>query len=552
VAGRVRLKALVERILLNAAPWRAWLETLGLGAVLLLGVSLVAASITAGDRQNGMFIAILTGVTLYALRLRLPRGSWRRQLVFETVVGLGLALLLAGVLLALGLVLLPGVVHAPDQAGLMAITVGVLGLQPTFVERQAQGDLGPWLTFVVLLSCLIAFGVSRAAARLWLFWNRLRRQRLIWELTHSHLMLVVAGVVLWAGYIFFAYLNYALERRDVTDTPLNMLFGLVPLVIVMLLFVAVALVTVLPPAMILSYFAARRTTRRLQALITATGALRSGEYGARVDVAGEDEVAQLQADFNAMSAALQAAMHDLQTERDAVAALLRSRRELVASVSHELRTPIAIVRSHLEAMLARWESTLPPALQDDVGLIDQQTAHLQRLLDDLFTLSRAEVGELDLRLRPTDVAAVARRCVAVAAPVLWQSSKVELVADAPDALPLALADELRLEQIIHNLLRNAARHTPPGGIVAVSVRAEPDALLLQVQDTGEGIAPQDLPHIWERFYRSSATRARDSSGAGLGLALVKELTQAMHGSVQAASTPGHGSCFTICRPRATP
>jgi signal transduction histidine kinase len=550
VAGSVKIKALAERLLLNAPPWRAWLEMLGVGFALLLGVSLVAASITAGDRQNGMFIAILSGVTLYALRLRLPRGSWRRQILSETVVGLGLALVLAGLLLALGLGLLSDVVHAPDQAGLMAITVGVLGLQDTLVERQTQGVLGPWLTFVVLLSCLIAFSVSRAASRLWLFWNRLRHRRLIWALTHSHLMLVTTGVALWAGFIFLTYLRYALDRNVAPSAPVNALFGVVPLAIVMLIFVAVVLAIVLPPATILSYFAARRTTRRLQALITATGALRSGDYGARVDVAGEDEVAQLQADFNAMSAALQAAMQDLQTERDAVAALLRSRRELVASVSHELRTPVAIVRSHLEAMLSRWETSLPPALQRDVELIDQETAHLQRLLDDLFTLSRAEVGELDLRLLPTDVVAVARRCVAAAAPVLWQSSKVELVADAPDALPPALADEMRLEQIIHNLLRNAARHTPPGGIVAVSARAEPDALVLQVRDTGEGIAPQDLPHIWERFYRSETTRARDSSGAGLGLALVKELTEAMNGTVQAASTPAHGSCFTIRLPRA--
>jgi signal transduction histidine kinase len=539
----------VERLLLNAPPWRAWLEMLSVGALLLFGVSRVATSIPAGDRQNGMFIAILSGVTLYALRLRLPRGAWRRQMLSEAVLGLGLALALAALLLALGLALIADVMFAPNKAGLTAITVAVLGLDDTLAARQAQGTAGPWLAFVFLLCSEIAFLTSRAAVRLWIFWERLRRRHLIWALTHSHLMLVLAGVALWAGIIFFTYLRYALERRDVASTPLNALFGLVPLAIVTMLFVAAVLAVVLLPATVLSYFAARRTTRRLQALTTATGALRAGDYGVRVGVAGEDEVAQLQADFNAMAAALEDAMRDLQAERDAVATLLHARRELIASVSHELRTPVAIVRGYLETMLTRWDSTPPATLQRDVRLVDQETAHLQRLIDDLFTLSRAEVGKLDLRCQPTDVGALIRRCVAAAAPVLWQSGKVELVADVPAPLPPALVDPVRLEQILHNLLRNGGRHTPPGGIVAVTAHAEPDTVVIQVQDTGEGIAPQDLPRIWERFYRAESARAHDRGGAGLGLALVKELTEAMGGTVGAESVVGQGSCFTIRLPR---
>jgi hypothetical protein len=251
----MKIKAFVSRQLLNAPPWRAWLETLGVGALLLFGVSRVATSIPAGDRQNGTFIAILSGVTLYALRLRLPRGSWRRQILSEAVLGLGLALALAAVLLALGLGLIADVMFAPDQAGLTAITVAVLGLDDTLAARQAQGTAGPWLAFVILLCSEIAFFTSRAAIRLWVFWNRLRRRHLIWALTHSHLMLVIAGVALWAVVIFFTYLRYALGRRDVASTPLNALFGLVPLAIVMMIFVAVVLAVVLLPATVLSYFA---------------------------------------------------------------------------------------------------------------------------------------------------------------------------------------------------------------------------------------------------------------------------------------------------------
>jgi signal transduction histidine kinase len=177
--------------------------------------------------------------------------------------------------------------------------------------------------------------------------------------------------------------------------------------------------------------------------------------------------------------------------------------------------------------------------------MERETIRLQRLLDDLFTLSRAEVGQLPLTLAPTDLGVTLRRSIEAAAPSAWESGKVELIADIPANLPCALVDEGRLEQIVRNLLRNAIRHTPPGGVVVLSAAAEPDAIIVQVKDTGEGIAPADLPHIFERFYRATSARERDSSGAGIGLALVKELAEAMGGSVTAASAPGQGACVSV-------
>jgi signal transduction histidine kinase len=265
-----------------------------------------------------------------------------------------------------------------------------------------------------------------------------------------------------------------------------------------------------------------------------------------------------------MAADLERAVAELQTERDTVAALLRERRELIASASHELRTPVATLRGYLESTLAHWNGQPPATLRHDLEVMERETIHLQRLIGDLFTLARAEVGRLELRRTPTDVGLVVRRIVETQAPLAWQGSRVQVVAVVASGLPLALVDASRLEQVLRNLLHNAVRHTPPGGIVALEASDEAGEasvvgagagavsagwVRLRVKDTGEGIAPEELPHIWERFYRAESARARGDGGSGLGLALVKELTEAMGGTVGVESTPGEGSCFTVRLPQ---
>ncbi len=130
------------------------------------------------------------------------------------------------------------------------------------------------------------------------------------------------------------------------------------------------------------------------------------------------------------------------------------------------------------------------------------------------------------------------------APGAWREGRVEVCTNLPAALPPACADEERLAQVLANLLHNAIRHTPPGGIVAVTAIAEPDALVLVVNDTGDGIPAGELPHIWERFYQGSNAR-RNDGGSGLGLPLVKELVEAMGGRVEASSVTGQGSSFRV-------
>jgi signal transduction histidine kinase len=222
----------------------------------------------------------------------------------------------------------------------------------------------------------------------------------------------------------------------------------------------------------------------------------------------------------------------------------------VAGVSHELRTPVATVRGYLESMLGR-NGRVPPELRSDLETMQHEVGRLQRLIDDLFTLSRAAVGRLELRPGPTDVGSVVQHQVETQAPLAWQQRRVQVLAPGASAAPPAYADAQRLEQIVSNLLSNAIRHTPPGGLVAVAVSAEPQAIRIDVRDTGEGIEPAALPRIFERFYRGregNGEAGRD--GAGLGLALVKELAEAMGGSVSVESTVGEGSAFSVRVPRA--
>jgi signal transduction histidine kinase len=280
---------------------------------------------------------------------------------------------------------------------------------------------------------------------------------------------------------------------------------------------------------------------RLEGLSRAAEAVRSGDLTARVNESGDDEVSELQRSFNMMATDLEQTVGDLAAERDRVTGLLEARRQLVAGVSHELRTPVATVRGYLESALRR-NGELPQSVRSDLDVADREVTRLEGMIDDLFTLSRAEVGRLELRPTPTDLGKLVRGLVETQAPLAWRQRRVELLAEVPLGGPTALVDAQRTAQIVSNLLSNAVRHTPPGGMVAATVAEDGDAVRIEVRDTGEGISPEMLPKIFERFYRGQ------DGGAGLGLALVKELAESMGGSVGVTSTPGEGTCFSVRLP----
>jgi signal transduction histidine kinase len=310
---------------------------------------------------------------------------------------------------------------------------------------------------------------------------------------------------------------------------------------------AVASIFALASAGVVAYLLSRRLVARLERLGAAVDSLAVGDLSRRVEEGPDDEVGQLGRQINRMAADLERTLHDLQAERDRVTGLLEARRQLVAGVSHELRTPVATIRGYLESAVQPNGRRVPEDLRADLETMEREVVRLQNLIEDLFTLSRTEVGRLALRVEPVDAGAIVCRLTETVAPLAWGHRRVQVVAEVTPGLPPARADSQRLEQIVSNLLSNAVRHTPPGGLVATIVSTEPAQVRIEVRDTGEGIALEDLPHIFERYYRG---RNNDQGGAGLGLALVKELTVAMDGTVEATSTPGEGSCFTVRLPLA--
>ncbi len=505
----------------QATPRRAASETLLLSILMWVILLIFRSGLSFNTSQAIVILSACSiPVCLCVMRLRLPQGKWWQQCFTEGIfIGI-----LSSVL---------GVLDGVCALVLLGRIIPVLTLAPVYKS----------LAF--LASSVFANGILflalRAGIRIWILWNWLRRKQLLWSLTHAHVMVVALGAGVMILLIEGVFVINALYfSRSST------LVSLVPVTIVLVILSIIALVAVVPPSVLFSYIVMRRTTSRIKALAAATGTLRSGDYRVRVPVVGEDEVAQLQADFNAMAATMEQTMQQLREERDTVASLLQARRHLVAGVSHELRTPVATLRSYLETTLMHWETNPPATLHHDLHIMENEAIRLQGLIEDLFTLSRAEVGKLTLRCEPTDIASLVQRAVDARAPLAWQSGRVEVIAHIPPSLPDALVDAGRLEQVLQNLLHNAVRHTPPGGIVAVEVMADVDALVIQIKDTGEGIAAEDISHIWERFYQANG--AQRSGGAGLGLALVKELVEAMNGTITVASTVGEGSCFTIHLP----
>jgi signal transduction histidine kinase len=237
----------------------------------------------------------------------------------------------------------------------------------------------------------------------------------------------------------------------------------------------------------------------------------------------------------------------------------QSRRELIVNVSHELRTPLASIHGHAESLLMEMEEQEggnapdPGELRDYLTIVHREAERLSALVEDLLSLARLDSDELHLDVAPIVAGDVVEEVYVTMAPLARRERQVTLIRKVAPMLPLILADRQRLVQVLLNLIRNAITYTPQGGIVSITLeRADAGYLALVVADTGMGIPNDDLERVFERFYRTDTSRARTSGGFGLGLAIVRDLVNAMGGAITVKSKVGEGSCFRVLLPIAVP
>nr|WP_221308909.1 HAMP domain-containing sensor histidine kinase [Nocardiopsis mwathae] len=277
-----------------------------------------------------------------------------------------------------------------------------------------------------------------------------------------------------------------------------------------------------------SVVAATRLIRPVHALTTAVQRMREGEGSARVDVRDNGEIGRLAAAFNEMSAHL---------ER-----LEEQRKAMVSDVSHELRTPLSNIRGWLEAA----QDGVAELDADRMAMLVEETLLLQRIIDDLRDLALADAGKLRLTPEPLRVRDLVDQVVE-SHRVHAESAGLRIAAEVSDDVEV-VADRARLLQALGNLLHNALRHTPAPGRITVRAAREGGDAVIEVADTGVGIPADQLPDVFNRFWRAEKSRNRQTGGSGLGLAIVRNLTELHGGSASVTSTVGEGSTFTVRLP----
>ena len=278
-------------------------------------------------------------------------------------------------------------------------------------------------------------------------------------------------------------------------------------------------------ALTLGGFLAYTMTRSLHELKEATVDIAKGKFGRQVKVRSKDEIGMLAVAFNQMSAALDRAT--------------KARRQMTADIAHDLRSPLSVITGYAEAL----NDKKLPGNQEVYNILLQEARHLDRLVDDLRLLSLADTGELPLVLQATQPKALLERVVSRHI-VASRQRQVELVVRLGEDCPQVNVDVERMSQVLDNLIVNAFRYTPQGGKVTMEAVATHGEVLMRVKDTGSGISPEDLPHIFDRFYRGDKSRPHNGE-SGLGLAIAKSIVEAHGGEIHAASKPGEGAEFTI-------
>ena len=355
-------------------------------------------------------------------------------------------------------------------------------------------------------------GVRRLLRHLW--------RRITWRLFVSYLAVGLAAIGLLGLFVLVLAANYSRQHPGSSGYRLEVLQG-----------VGMAALAAVVASAGASLFVSRRIVRPLRQMMDASGRIAAGQYHERVAVDDDFEITMLAESFNQMAVALE------HTEE--------LRRMLIADVTHELRTPLTSIKGYMEALL---DGVIPPG-NETFALVYAEADRLYHLVEDLQELSRIEAGAVPIDPRPVDLVPLLQGIAGRVRPQ-FEAKGVRLAVSSVRDVLNVLGDEDRLCQVFLNLLSNALRYTPPGGSVEVQGQPACDRVHVLVKDTGVGIAPEHLDHIFDRFYRVDKSRSRSQGGTGIGLTIAKHLAELHGGDITVSSEVGSGSTFTVSLPAA--
>ena len=344
------------------------------------------------------------------------------------------------------------------------------------------------------------------------------KQRLLWKLLLINIVPVIGIIILvvWVSIDQLAakYFMALMDKYEVSPNDIHQMF--LTAVHRYLLWSTLAALTL---AFIISYFLIRRILQPLSQMYAITKEVAAGNFSARVNVISQDEVGELGIAFNSMA--------------DSLEHIEQLRKTMVADVAHELRTPLTNLRGYLEALN---DKVLPPS-QETLEVLQQEIMRLVSLVENLQQLAKADAARAFLQREEISLEELIDQMLTLYQPNFVEKEiTVEKIID-PDA-DIVRADRDKLLQAVRNLVENAWKYTPQHGRIALSSQRNKDGVKLIISNTGQGIMEKDLPFIFERFFRADPSRSRDAGGAGIGLAIVKELIEAHGGRVGAESQGG--------------
>jgi signal transduction histidine kinase len=395
--------------------------------------------------------------------------------------------------------------------GILLIVLISLGIFKMLMSPQS-GDMALmalFLSITALVSALAGYAAYRFG------WIQLS-PTLRWTLLAGY---VLASILTFFNVWFSAQLMFA-SSHDLT------------LAIVLLLFASGI-------AMILGYFFSGTVTERILSLRDAAEKIAAGDLNTRVPVSGRDELSALAISFNQMAEQLQAAD---QKQRE----LEHLRRDLVAWASHDLQTPLTSVRAILEA-LSDGVVDEPETVRRYLNTAQRDVLSLSALIDDLFQMSQLDAGGFPLNRAQSSLGDLVSDTLESFSELAYRES-IKLEGQIEPGVDPVFMDTQAIGRVLNNLIGNALRHTPPGGAIEVRALRTRENVEVSVRDTGEGIRAEDLPHVFERFYRGEKSRNRGTGGAGLGLAIARGIVRAHGGDIGVVSEPGKGTKFLFTLP----